>query len=186
MEVEHFHHKKKYQDEVIEWSNLLPACKRCNTSKSDHDTVVEPIVNPTVDDPREHFFYKDYRLKPRTEIGEMTISVLNLNDQVRLGVPRFEIGYSIHTRLEDLLEEFKSFQAVVIKRTQARNRILRQLKAIMELALPQSEYSAFMSTIIMECVDYRELKDGLQKDGLWDQSFMDLENALSAVKFDTL
>lgn len=186
MEVEHFHHKNKYQDEVLEWNNLLPSCKRCNGKKKEHDTYVEPIVNPTVDDPRDHFFYKDYRLKPKSVAGGMTISVLNLNDQERLCIPRFKIGNEIHTRLEDLLTEFNAFQAAATKRTQARNKILRQLKAIMSLALPESEYSAFMSTVILECLDYKELKDGLEKATMWDRELTDLETSLLDIRFDVL
>jgi len=26
LEVEHFHHKDTYKDEVLEWENLLPSC----------------------------------------------------------------------------------------------------------------------------------------------------------------
>src|SRR5690554_3867131 len=46
LEVEHFHHKDSYPDEVVQWENLLPSCKKCNATKSSHDTYVEPIINP--------------------------------------------------------------------------------------------------------------------------------------------
>ena len=46
MEVEHFRDKDSYPDDVVEWLNLLPSCKRCNGAKGTHDTVIEPIVNP--------------------------------------------------------------------------------------------------------------------------------------------
>jgi uncharacterized protein (TIGR02646 family) len=60
MEVEHFHPKNQYKDEVVLWDNLLPSCKKCNIRKKEHDTIKEPIVNPAEDEPKEHllnFFY---------------------------------------------------------------------------------------------------------------------------------
>lgn len=33
LEVEHFHHKDKYKDEVLEWKNLLPSCKNVMEQK---------------------------------------------------------------------------------------------------------------------------------------------------------
>ena len=33
LEVEHFHHKDTYKEEVLEWENLLPSCKKCNGTK---------------------------------------------------------------------------------------------------------------------------------------------------------
>jgi len=52
LEVEHFHHKDTYKDEVLEWENLLPSCKKCNGTKNDHDTKLEPIIDPSKIDPK--------------------------------------------------------------------------------------------------------------------------------------
>ena len=41
-----------YPDEVVDWDNLLPSCKRCNTTKGTHDVVTEPIINPFDIDPK--------------------------------------------------------------------------------------------------------------------------------------
>jgi 5-methylcytosine-specific restriction endonuclease McrA len=54
LEVEHFHHKGKYKDEVLEWDNLLPSCKKCNGTKNDHDTILEPIIDPSIIDPKKN------------------------------------------------------------------------------------------------------------------------------------
>ena len=51
MHVDHFQPKSIYPDLVVQWENLLPSCSQCNKSKSDHDTVQEPIINPTKDNP---------------------------------------------------------------------------------------------------------------------------------------
>lgn len=60
-EVEHFHPKSLYPDEVVVWTNLLPISKACNIAKSDHDTKSEPIINPYTDDPKDHIYIKGYR-----------------------------------------------------------------------------------------------------------------------------
>ena len=56
MEIDHFKYKDKYKDEVVRWGNLLPSCKKCNTTKHNHDVVLEPIVNPLVDEPNLQAF----------------------------------------------------------------------------------------------------------------------------------
>ena len=44
MEVEHFHPKSLYPNEVISWENLLPICKRCNSSKgADSEPVLRAL-----------------------------------------------------------------------------------------------------------------------------------------------
>ena len=44
-QIEHFHPKLLYPQEVVLWDNLLPACGRCNAHKGDHNTVKIPIIN---------------------------------------------------------------------------------------------------------------------------------------------
>lgn len=51
MEVEHFKYKSLYKDLVVEWTNLLPTCKRCNIAKGIHDVTADLIVNPYEVDP---------------------------------------------------------------------------------------------------------------------------------------
>jgi uncharacterized protein (TIGR02646 family) len=63
MEVEHFHPKSLYPDEVMAWGNLLPACKKCNATKGEHDTVSQPIVNPFMDSPKAYFYFEQGQRK---------------------------------------------------------------------------------------------------------------------------
>lgn len=51
MWIDHFKHKDKYKDAVVEWGNLLPSCQKCNTTKNDWDVLIDPIVNPLTDNP---------------------------------------------------------------------------------------------------------------------------------------
>ena len=106
LEIDHFHPKKQYPNEVVKWSNLLPTCKRCNGNKGEHDTKKFPIINPVKDDPKLHLYFKNYRICGKTELGELTVSkdVLYLNETNRLTFPRFKIGSKLQEEFEDLFE----------------------------------------------------------------------------------
>ena len=64
LEVEHFHPKSLYPDEVLLWENLLPICKRCNVHKLNHDTKQDPIIHPVKDSPKKHLSIENYRFTP--------------------------------------------------------------------------------------------------------------------------
>ena len=102
LEVEHFHPKSLYLQEVMVWENLLPACRRCNSHKSNHDTKQAPIVHPVQDIPSDHLSLKNYRMYGKTQLGDQTIEVLDLNDRESLVEKRFEIGDRLLTDLEHL------------------------------------------------------------------------------------
>ena len=181
MEVEHFHYKDEYQDEVMEWNNLLPACKRCNGIKSDHDTVVDPIIDPSLVNPKAHLLFWNYRFKAMDDLGKMTISVLDLNDQERLVKKRFEIGNAIHTRLEEINEITDDYISGVQVSARRRNRIVNGLKRLMKEGLPDAIYAATCSTIITTDSEYSTLKVKLIASGLWDVELADLENKLKII-----
>lgn len=109
MEVEHFYPKSKYPERVVLWQNLLPICKRCNISKSDHDTEQEPIIHPVRDNPKHHLELKNYRFYGLTELGKCTIDVVFLNDKQRLVNERFKIGDSLIEQLSKLIDSTKDY-----------------------------------------------------------------------------
>lgn len=115
LHVEHFHHKSKYLELVVEWTNLLPSCARCNTKKGPHDVAVAPIVDPSVEDPHDHLYLENYRFKPKTPMGTETIGTLDLNNFHELMVPRFEIGNQVQENLEDLLEKTIEYRGGAIE-----------------------------------------------------------------------
>lgn len=179
MEVEHFHHKDKYQDEVLEWENLLPACKKCNGNKSYHDTITEPIINPAIDDPKSHLMFWNYRMKGKDDFGKLTISVLDLNNQVRLVKKRFEVGNAIHDKLEQLNEFLDDFINGIQNSTRRKNRIINGAKDLMKEGLPTSIYSATSATIILTDTEFSELKSKLILLEFWDAELIELESDLS-------
>lgn len=179
LEVEHFHHKDVYKDEVLEWDNLLPSCKRCNGTKNNHDTKLEPIIDPSKIDPKNHLKYWRYRIKGADEFGKLTVSVLKLNDQDRLVKKRFEIGNAIQEKLEQLNELTDDYISGIQTSTRRKNRIVDGIKDLMKEGLPNAIYSATSATIIITDTEFESLKNKLISLGLWDDELIQLEIVLT-------
>lgn len=179
LEVEHFHHKDTYKDEVLDWNNLLPSCKKCNGTKNDHDTILEPIIDPSKIDPKEHLKYWRYRIKGSDDIGKLTVSVLNLNDQDRLVKKRFEIGNAIQVKLEQLNELTDDYLNGVQTSTRRKNRIINGIKDLMKEGLPNAIYSATSASVILTDTEFETLKNRLTSIGFWDKELSQLENDLN-------
>jgi uncharacterized protein (TIGR02646 family) len=109
MEVEHFEDKKNNPDKVVLWENLLPSCKKCNGSKSTHNVLVEPIVDPYTDNPKEHLALRLYRMRGKTDIGARTIDVTSLNNSSRLVFSRFQIGEKVSELVEMSQDRFRIY-----------------------------------------------------------------------------
>ena len=186
MEVEHFHPKGLYPDEVVNWNNLLPSCKKCNAQKGEHDTVTEPIINPVVDRPQNHlkirmgvrFMYKD-------DIGLDTITVLDLNNQVKHVTPRHKIVQKIENKIEDLLDQTVDYVDSQNKTTRKKNKLLNGVRGLLEVCQPTEPYSAFMTTALLTNDSYYDMKNRLENEGLWTQEFIDLESKLLSIKYET-
>lgn len=175
LEVEHFHHKDTYKDEVLEWENLLPSCKKCNGTKNDHDTKLEPIIDPSKIDPKNHLKYWRYRIKGSDDFGKLTVSVLKLNDQDRLVKKRFEIGNAIQEKLEQLNELADDFISSIQTSTRRKNRIVNGTKDLMKEGLPTAIYSATSATVILTDTEFETLKSKLTSLGFWDAELSQLE-----------
>lgn len=175
LEVEHFHHKDAYKDEVLEWENLLPSCKKCNGTKNDHDTKLEPIIDPSKIDPKNHIKYWRYRIKGSDDFGKLTVSVLKLNDQDRLVKKRFEIGNAIQEKLEQLNELTDDYISGVQTSTRRKNRIVNGTKDLMREGLPTAIYSATSATIILTDTEFESIKGKLTGLGFWDAELSQLE-----------
>ena len=173
MEVEHFHPKVPYTDEVMQWGNLFPASKKCNTTKGSHDTMAEPIVNPFVDNPKDFFLFKNYRYTPKNEIAKRTIEVLALNDRDHFVNPRFRIGNEIIDLLEDYKENIDS-----IDNNRKRNRYISRLKSLLGQGNRKKVYSALISTTILSDENYIEIEKQLIERSLWDAEFKALKTEL--------
>lgn len=188
MEVEHFHDKSTYPDEVVQWDNLLPSCKTCNGTKSTHDTKVSPIIEPSKIDPKLHLGFKLYRLKHLTDLGKNTISVLNLNDTEKRVLARFQIGEAIQDRLEDIKSLVNDYVSNVNTTVRRKNLILKRLKSLLRKGIKTAPYSAITATVILNETDFKVIKNQLQNSipKLWDTELNGLEKQLQIVALQVL
>lgn len=172
-QIEHFHPKSLYPQEVVVWENLLPACGRCNAPKGNHDTVDIPIINPYKDVPKEHLSTQGCRLYSKTEIGKMTIKVLNLNDYDRLCIPRFKLCNEVHEKLgyikdtTDLLDQ--------------RNR----LHSLLTACSKSGEFSAFCSHALHSNIDYTNIKNLLSENEYWDDELAKLDEETKSIALES-
>lgn len=179
MEIDHFRHKDKYPDEVVRWGNLLPSCKKCNTTKGDYDVMAEPIVNPLVDNPRDFLYVEGFRYYSRNhnEKGQTTIEVLALNDRCHFAEPRSSIAFIVADELETLFEKLKQDDT-----DRKRRNTISRIKSVLEGCSPEHEYSAVISTYILyEFEPYKDIEDYLVQNHLWDEDFAAIKASLLSV-----
>lgn len=178
IEVELFYPKGLYKDDVLNWQNLLPCCKRCNGYKSNFDTKTQPIVHPVWNTPSTHFYFKKYRLRAKDDIGKLSINKLQLNEIDELVTPRYEIAIQLETKLDDLLDEINTG-------SDNQSKFVRILKSLMRKGSDTQKYAALCATIILESEDYQALKTIFQKNNWWTSDFEALEAVLqkNALRF---
>lgn len=163
VEVEHFKPKSIYPDQTFEWSNLLPACRRCNGDKDDHDTGREPIVNPYDMDPSQYFYYEGLNIKSKPgamfDVAELTIEVCGLNT-LRLWGPRSKIHVSLHDFELSLKLAVKDYHeaATSRKKTNRLRSIREAIDRIEMLARESEKYSAFASSFLGKSKIYAQAK----------------------------
>jgi hypothetical protein len=184
MEVEHYLAKYWHELLVVVWTNLLPACKRCNISKSSHDCALEPIVHPINDEPKEHLKWRAYRFYDKTPLGKKTIEVVDLNDRERLVNKRFEIGERINFQLDLLEDDVVDFENGTNTSPKRRNKIVKWIKNILAEAQPNREFAASAATVLLNEPLFSKVKSILQSCGIWDDEMTDLEAAARAIALD--
>lgn len=161
MEIEHFKLKDVYPDEVVEWENLLPSCKRCNTSKLIHDVVIEPIINPYDVDPKAHLSQSACRVYAKTPLGHSTKEVLNLNDTLILR-PRFEVWNYVTDKIEEIHRDF-------LEKSKFTRHDRNKLSRLLVSCQSDHAFSAFASTALHETNEYFEVVKILRENNQWDE-----------------
>lgn len=172
MEVDHYKCKELYPSDVMDWSNLIPSCKRCNGSKGTHDVVAEPIVNPYTEDPKNHLSFYLYRLQPKTDVGFNTIEATNLNDHQRAVQARFEIGESINKSLESAIDKLTLYESN--KTTIRKNKLCRHVEGLLKECQRESPYSATTATVLHTNAVYAELKARMESNSIWSDELQEL------------
>lgn len=175
--VEHFRCKKKYEDEVVKWGNLLPSCPTCNDTKGEWDVEKDgDIVNPLVDNPQDFLYVKSFRYKGKNEKGCTTIEKLDLNNPDQFVMPRFQIFERIIEDIESLKEKLS-----LDKTDRQKSNTIKKFKQCLREASPKKIYSAIIATSILESEEYASMKKLVQEKSLWDNQFDDLENTLKSI-----
>lgn len=135
-DIDHFKPKSIYPEKAVEWENLLLSCEICNrTFKKETDDP--KLINPTKDEPKDHFHFDfDPRTKlanilGKTESGKFTESCLELN------------RYNLIIQRSSLIHKLILLSHYYYTNSEAK-------EILDEAALDSSEYSAFAKTIIQK------------------------------------
>jgi uncharacterized protein (TIGR02646 family) len=182
MEVEHFEDKKHNPDKVVLWENLLPSCKKCNGSKGTHDVANDPIINPYVEDPKDHLLLRQYRFRGKTKKGKSTIEVTGLNHSSRLVFSRFEIGEKVDELIDTSWERFYIYQDK--KDTRSRNRLISVVEGLLEECQPKSDYSASTATNLLTDSKFGELVSIMKSECIWPEELERLIQVASTSVLD--
>ncbi|WP_272575893.1 HNH endonuclease [Providencia sp. PROV273] len=174
MEVDHFQCKSKHDSLVVDWDNLIPSCKQCNTKKGKVDINAYPIINPFKDEPSDHLMYSSLRIKGTTDKGKNTVELLGFNlRDMDVRVNRLLILEKIDQSLEDALEAFCDYkdsnnvnQRKIIK---ARNIV----RGLLSLCQSESEYCATNATLLLLNPNFYLIQQHLKSENLWDTKIED-------------
>ena len=189
MHIEHFHPKKLYPNEVVSWGNLLPSCSQCNSNKGPHDTYAEPIIDPSIDDPREYIYLQSFYLKSKdnspTSKGRFTVELLDLNNRKLLLDPRIKISSALVEKLIKIYNRALELKNGTNLSQFNRNKVINGIRDLLIMAQPDAEYSAFMATVILNDEDYKETKEILIEMGFWDAEMQNFHDVADSIKLDT-
>lgn len=169
LEVEHFFAKSHHSHRVLDWSNLLPACRRCNGKKSDWDVALpgQMMVDPVLVNPSAHIRLDEaYRPIGLTQEGENAVIEVNLDDITRLGVMRYRLGETFKRKLEDLHIRYADLPPTAT--TRQRRDVIRKIKEALEKCRNDQPFSAVMATVLTRSADYAALKVAMIAAGDWD------------------
>ncbi|KAA0794958.1 HNH endonuclease [Bacillus sp. BPN334] len=175
MEVEHFLPKDDYPNQVVEWDNLLPSCKRCNSTKRKHDSNIEPIINPANDKPNEHLtMYNSYWIRGKDQKGKTSVSVLNLNQIDRLVQVRMNIGVQAIQTIESLLDRAENFNNGTDSTARNRSALINGSIQLLKEAQPDAQFSATVASILFTNTDFYRLKEIMTNCDLWEYEHQNL------------
>lgn len=171
-EVEHFKDKKTFPDDVIKWENLLPSCRHCNGSKQRHNVVKDPIINPCIDSPPDHLYINGYRIKGKTELGAMTVNVLNYNHLEHKFIPRCKAGEVIDRSIDDIKEKLSLYFEK--QDTRRRNRLQNAVEAVLGECQLTAPFAAVSATVLHGSEDYEYIKVSMQSMDVWTDYMQEL------------
>jgi len=164
IEVEHFMPKSLYPSKAFEWDNLLPVCRKCNDSKSNHDTGKEAIVNPSKEDPEKIFTYNFLNIEPLDEkdiVAERTIEICDLNSE-RLYDARARLLHSLCS-YEKVVRAWLSEIDIERKRIGRINKLRDSVEILEKLTGAEQTYAGFCRFFLRKSVVYNQAKRMLKE-----------------------
>ncbi len=163
IEVEHLKPKSIYPDKTFDWDNLLPSCRKCNNNKLDHDTGLEPLINPYINNPEAIYRYDDIEMipidGPYVNEADKTIEICGLNT-MRTYRPRADILISLRGYTNALRTSIEDYNNADTQRKK-NNRIRKMnnsIDTIESLTKPEKKYSGFCKYYLKNCRTYIEAK----------------------------
>lgn len=115
--IEHFHPKALYPKFTFKWSNLFPACRKCNIPKGDTDTKKFPIVHPVYDEVEEYFTYTNLKITINENAPDKvkafnTINICKL-DRITLCRQHSDILFSFYEVEEKIKETNEHYEKLI-------------------------------------------------------------------------
>jgi uncharacterized protein (TIGR02646 family) len=112
--IEHFYPKSLYPKFTFKWSNLFPACRKCNIPKDNFDTKNNPFIHPINDNGEDYFEYDELKIRicqtaPDKQKALNTIDKCNL-DRITLCRQHSEIllsFYEVEIGIEKEIQHYK-------------------------------------------------------------------------------
>ena len=174
MEIDHFYPKIDFPNDVLKWGNLLPSCKKSNTTKGELNTSLFPIINPIIDNPKDHLKITGFRFYDKSEIGRRTIDYTALNDRQHFVNKRYDIGIKVIELIEEIHQNFNTLIIEPVNNHQKIKRLMSKYKSLMNEGNRKEEYAATISTTILNDENNKILINLLKDHNLWDEELDEL------------
>lgn len=178
--IDHFLPKTNHEDLVVEWTNLFPACLRCNRKKGDNE---KRLINPCTDEP-SNFLALDkknpFRFKgiDDEKVGKNTILAIGLNDIERVMTVRMVEWENIHDRMEELFEDLQD--------DGYKKKYKIRFEKLMEKCTASNAYAAVKASNMLHDDVYANVKAFFVDNNVWTSKFQELERELRDIALQIL
>lgn len=142
-DIDHILPKSHRSDLIVSWENLALVCTRCNHPKSSYYDPTLPLINPYLEDPREHIVFIGPLPLGESNRGTFTIAKLNLE--------RNDLIERRSERIKSVKQLLKSWQAQIVGSPE-REAVKR---IIIDECSPDKEFSAAISDFLRLSTDWQ-------------------------------
>lgn len=154
--IEHFYPKSVHPKFTFKWSNLFPACRKCNIPKDDFDTKNNPFLHPVKDNAEEYFEYDELKIKIKADAPDYdkaynTIAKCNL-DRITLCRQHSEILLTFYEVELEINKNIKHYKSLTQNASKVKN-CIKLLDSIDNLKMQTKynmPYASFLRFIIKE------------------------------------